>query len=201
MNVVMALADRATNSALMIACRDLGYFDSAGRVLDLTYGMGTFWRDWTPENLLASDLNPTKSPRGIGVDFTKTGYPDGIAGTIVLDPPYKLAGRATKAVDGRYGIDEYLSVDARHELIKAGISEAARLVAPGGHLLLKCQDQVCSGRVHWQTRIFADHAEAVGFRLVDALLFPSYRQQPAWRSQVHARRNYSTLLVCRKAGR
>jgi hypothetical protein len=194
---VLALDDRATNSALMIACRDLGYIDD--RVLDLTYGLGTFWRDWVPENLIASDLDPAKSPIGHPVDFTATGYDDQLADTVVLDPPYKLAGRATAKVDGRYGIDDYMSVEARHQLIRDGITEAARIIAPGGHLLLKCQDQVCSGRVHWQTRIFADHAETVGFTLIDALLFPSFRPQPEGRSQVHARRNYSTLLVLRRS--
>ena len=62
-------------------------------------------------------------------------------------------------------------------------------------LLIKCQDQVVSGAVRWQTRIFADHAEAQGFQLVDALHVQGSRPQPDGRRQVHARRDYSTLLV------
>ncbi len=77
-------------------------------------------------------------------------------------------------------------------------TEAHRVLTPGGYLLLKCQDQVCSGQVRWQTREFADHAEQLGMRLVDALHLLGHRPQPAGRRQVHARRNYSTLLVLRK---
>lgn len=101
-------------------------------------------------------------------------------------------------MDDSYGIRSPSSWQDRHALIRAGIDECARVLRPGGHLLIKCQDQVCSGRVRWQTREFADHAEGLGCTLVDALLLVGHRQQPPGRRQVHARRNYSTLLVCRK---
>jgi hypothetical protein len=29
---------------------------------------------------------------------------------------------------------------------------------PSGHLLVKCMDQVCSGKVRWQTVILTNHA-------------------------------------------
>lgn len=46
---------------------------------------------------------------------------------------------------------------------------------------------MCSGAKRWQTRIFADHAEAVGLRLVDRLdMLTSPRPQPPGRRQVHA---------------
>lgn len=50
----------------------------------------------------------------------------------------------------------------------------------------------------WQTIEFTNHAVGLGSRLVDQLHLPSYRPQPAGRRQVHARRNYSTLLVLQK---
>lgn len=197
---VLAIAYRSTNADLMVDCRDLGYIDIDRPVLDVTYGLGTFWRIWQPRALVASDIDPAKSPAGRSVNFTATGYPDEFAATVVLDPPYKLNGTPTAEVDDRYGVGgSYTTVAARHQLMQEGIAEAARILQPNGHLLFKCQDQVCSGRVHWQTRIMADHAETVGFRLVDALLFVGGRAQPAGRRQVHARRNYSTLLVLRKA--
>ena len=61
--------------------------------------------------------------------------------------------------------------------------------------MAKCMDQVCSGRVHWQTHMMAAHAEALGCRLVDSILVLGEREQPSGRRQVHVRRNYSTLLV------
>ena len=86
----------------------------------------------------------------------------------------------------------------RMRLCIDGITECHRVLKPGGHLLVKCQDQVCSGHVRWQTIEFAGHAVELGSRLVDQLHLPSYRPQPAGRRQIHARRNYSTLLVLRK---
>lgn len=193
----MAIADRKTNADLMVDCRELGYIN--GRVLDLTYGLGRFWSKWQPDNLFASDLDPEKSPIGFSMDFTATCYPDRYADTVVLDPPYKLNGRSTEEVDSQYGVaGAYTPADARHQLMRDGITEAARILKPGGRLLFKCQDQVSSGKVHWQTRTMADHGESTGFLLDDMMFFPSYRKQPEGRRQVHARRNYSTLLVFRK---
>lgn len=122
-------------------------------------------------------------------------------------------------VDSNYGITSYASVEDRHDLIRAGITECARVTAR--HLMVKCQDQVNAGSVRWQTREFADHAEGCGFRLVDMLFLVGGRQQPPrhrrctvcapgepYRScvecggtgrvpsaQQHAARNYSTMLV------
>lgn len=196
---VMALAERKTNADLMLDCIALGYLPLDGLVADLTYGMGTFWRGIDhPEHWWLSDMDLMKSPCGMIVDFTRTGLPDDHLDAIVLDPPYKLNGTSTASVDARYGVDDAATWQERHDLIRRGITEAARVLKPGGRLLLKCQDQVCSGQVRWQTHEFTAHAETVGFRLEDALLFASYREQPAGRRQVHARRNYSTLLVLKR---
>ena len=124
-----------------------------------------------------------------------------------------------------------VSWQARHQLIADGIAEAARVLVRGGVLLVKCQDQVCGGVVRWQTREFADAAERNGCTLIDALHLVGHRPQPEWQTcrrctgtgleklriwpvceschgagrwkpvQRHVARNYSTLLVCRKARR
>ena len=124
-----------------------------------------------------------------------------------------------------------VSWQARHRLIAAGIAEAARVLVRGGTLLVKCQDQVCGGAVRWQTREFADVAERHGCTLIDALHLVGHRPQPEWQTcrrckgtgleklrvhpvcqscngagrfrptQQHAARNYSTMLVARKARR
>jgi hypothetical protein len=86
----------------------------------------------------------------------------------------------------------------RMQLCRDGITECVRVLRFKGFLLVKCQDQVCSAQVRWQTHDFAAHAESLGCRLVDALYLTSYRAQPEGRSQQHARRNYSTLLVLRR---
>lgn len=174
---VYAAAKYATNADLILACRSLGYLADDARTLDPTWGRGTMWKIWQPRNLVRHDLKLDR------VDFRHLPHEDGAFDSIVFDPPYKLNGTPTEAVDERYGVDSYVSQAGRHELIRDGISECARVLAPGGHLLVKCQDQVNAGRVRWQTREFADHGESCGLRLVDMLHMLGGRPQPSNRTQ------------------
>jgi hypothetical protein len=121
----------------------------------------------------------------------------------VFDPPYKLNGTSTgkgaASCDEAYGVHRAATWQERHALIRDGITECARVA--DHYLLIKCQDQVCSGQKRWQTREFADHAEAQGFRLADMLHVSGFRKQPDGRRQVHAQQDYSTLLVCERRHR
>lgn len=198
---ILAVGPWRTNAELIVACRDLGYI--AGRVLDPTYGLGRFWSLWTPAELIAHDLDPARSPLGRSIDFTALPWPDRTFGTVVLDGPYKLngtsTGRGASALDDSYGVaaqsNRWQDV---HQLIRDGITESVRVLDVGGHLLVKCQNQVCSGQIRWQTIEFSTHAESLGCRLVDMLHLLGHRPQPAGRRQVHARQNYSTMLVLRR---
>lgn len=190
---VLAATAWNTNADMILACVELGYLRKEWLTLDSTYGRGTWWKKWEPDSL-EKVLGPGH------YDFRE--LPTEWAGrfdAVTFDPPYKLNGRPTAEVDDRYGVGERATVDERHMLIREGIHSCHRALRPGGLLLLKCQDQVCSGRVHWQTHIFTGEAMALGMRLVDSLLMLGGREQPPGRRQVHARRNYSTLLVLQKA--
>lgn len=204
MNEVLALGERRTNADLIAACRDLGYLADSDRILDPTYGLGRFWQQWRPQHLIACDLDISRSPFGRSIDFTAMPFPEDAFDAVVFDPPYKLNGTGgSHASDDGYGVADQWGAgwQGRHDLIRAGITECTRVLRPGGVLLVKCQDQVCGGKVRWQTREFADHAETLGHRLVDSLLLAGHRRQPPGRRQHHARRNYSTLLVLRLEGR
>lgn len=196
-SVVLATQAWASNAELIADCHQLGYLRSDWRTLDCTYGHGTFWKMWRPDELVGTDIDPEKSPHGYGVDFRELPWPDGFFQCVVLDPPYKLNGTPTEAVDGRYGVDVVDTRDGRMALIRAGIAECARVLG-GGYLLLKCQDQVNGGKVRWQTIDFTNHARTLGLGLVDRLDILSYRPQPNGTRQVHARRNASTLLVFKR---
>lgn len=174
----------------MINVYNLGYL--RGLVLDATYGGGGFWTDIRPGGLITLDLKPTGDLVG---DFTCLPFTDNVFNTVILDGPYKLGGTPKlKDFDSRYGIDTPTRWQDRNSLIKRGIIECIRVARD--YVLVKCQDQVSSGHVRWQTREFADHAEQHGATLVDRFdLAGSRIPQPAGRSQVHARRNLSTLLV------
>ena len=189
-----------TNAELIAAVHELGYIDDDDTVLDPTYGNGRWWTTWRPQFLVRTDANPAKSPGWVGgADFTYLPFADAQFGTVAFDPPYKLNGTATPSVDEPYGVESYASHTDRHDLIRRGMVECARVLRPGGVLLVKCQDQVCGGRVRWQTLEFSNHGQdVIGLQLVDRLDMIGGRPQPSGRRQVHARRNSSTMLVFRK---
>jgi len=222
---VLAIDQYRNNGELIAAVARLGYLRREHRILDATFGKGVWWKVWWPDVLVAHDLDPAKAPDG-PVDFTDLPYDDGEFDAVTLDGPYKLNGRPTHSVDEPYGVHLPTRWQDRMELIRRGIVECARVTRPGGVLLVKCQDQVVSGAVRFQTVDFANVGEAAGCTLVDRLDYLSYRPQPATRPcgpcgglgvtgdlgrcgacdgdgevvtrQIHARRNASTLLVFRK---
>ena len=214
------------NGELIAAIARLGYLRPEHHVLDPTHGKGVWWRTWRPERLTAHDMNPAKAPDG-PADFTALPYADDTFDAVAFDPPYALNGTpSVPSFDQRYGIHTRSRWQDRMDLCQRGIDECARVVRPGGVLLVKCQDQVVSGAVRWQTLDFANTGIAAGCALVDRLDYLSYRPQPPTRPcspcgglgvlgdlgrcgacdgagevatrQVHARRCSSTLLVFRK---
>ena len=56
---------------------------------------------------------------------------------------------------------------AIRQLIDDGLAECARILTPGGYLLVKCMDYVESGHKVWNTFHVAAEAERLGLRLVD----------------------------------
>jgi hypothetical protein len=195
---IRSIGNRTSNAELMRDCWRLGYLD--GRVLDVTYGQGRFWKTYRPERLTTNDIDVTTDAEW-HFDFTE--LPVIWAGsfdTVVFDPPYKLNGTGgSHPSDKGYGVADSLSVESRMDLIFDGVTEGARVLAPSGHLLVKCQDQVVSGHKVWQTFVIPELAGVeCGLRLVDRLHVQSYRPQPAGRRQLHSRGDYSSLLVFKK---
>lgn len=92
---IFAIADAATNAEVieqLARPRFVEYLRPEWRTLDPTYGEGRFWTRWRPDDLVACDLNPAKSPIGRSVDFRPglSGFPDNSFDAVVIDGPYKL---------------------------------------------------------------------------------------------------------------
>lgn len=186
-----------TNAELMLNVANCGYLN--GLVLDASYGEeGGFWKKFRPETMVTLDLKPVADVRG---DFTCLPFAANKFDTVVLDGPYKLSGTPKLTeFDRVYGIETPTKWQERMALLERGILDCMRVTR--GYLLVKCQDQVCSGQVRWQTRVLADYAESLGAQLVDRFDLIGHRiPQPEGRSQVHARRNSSALLVFQKKER
>lgn len=195
---VLAATEWRSNAELIEDVHLLGYIGADDRVLDPTYGRGVWWRRWRPRDLVVHDLAMD------GVDFRALPYSDASFDVVAFDPPYvSVGGRRTSGmVDmlGRYGLtDAPRSPSALQDMINSGLAEAARVVRPGGVVLVKCQDYVSSGRLWIGTHWTLSQGIALGLELVDRLEHVGRaRPQPSGRRQVHARRNLSTLLVFRR---
>jgi SAM-dependent methyltransferase len=210
--VVYATYPWPTNGHLIADVARLGYVKKTDYVLDPTYGRGVWWSIWQPKHMAAnvwkvgswerSEMWHGEEPY---FDFRNMPFEDGIFDVVAYDPPYKLNGTPTPAVDAPYGVDEPTRWRERLVLIAQGQDECARVLKPGGILLLKCQDQVCSGKVVWQTDACTEYGKLLGLEKIDRFDMIGGRAQPKRTRkdgepsvQVHARHNSSTLLVFRK---
>lgn len=191
---VPAVHNWRTNAELV---RDVAllYLRQDMEACDVTYGRGNWWTMWKPTSLVAHDKYTYDA-----IDFRDLPEEDGTYDLVAFDPPYKLNGTPELGdFDDRYGVDKTMTWQERHAMIGEGIEECARVLRRGGILLLKCQDQVCSGKIRWQTDEFTDRAETVGLMKVDRFdMTGGGRKQPVGRRQVHAHGRPSTLLVLRK---
>ena len=188
---VLAAGTWKNNGELIADVARLGHLD--GSVLDMTYGKGRFWSVFRPERMVTNDRY---KPADTCADFRSLPFESKIFDTVVFDPPYRLNGTPDQDFDSDYGIDQAMPWQERMTLIVQGTAEALRLARR--RVLVKCQDQVVSGAVRFQTDAITTVAAAhrFQFRKIDRFDIPvKGRKQPEGRRQIHARNNRSTLLV------
>lgn len=184
----------ADNSEQFPGIMDL-YVLPGARVLDLTFGRGVFWKEIPARvyKVTRNDLDPERGD--ISHDFGALPRRwSSRFDAVVFDPPYKSCGNLQ--TPDRYGnkAGGYKGIMDRYQ---RGISEAARVLKPGGKLIVKCQDQVHSGKRHFYRQRIVRMFPDLGFRLVDEFVYvqKNTRPQPNGRSQVHALSNHSYFLV------
>lgn len=193
--------DRYKNNAdLILAAAEMGYL--TGRVLDATYGKGTFWSKHRPKSLVTNDWD--NSPTDHYYDFRE--LPDAwdeFFDSTVFDPPYKLDGTPHDRGPGEanllYGVSagarEYESVDAVDQLYRDGLAECHRCTKVKGFILTKVMDQVSGSRTRWESWQVANFMASLGARYVTTFFLIGSRKQPSGRTQVNPRNNYSQLMV------
>jgi hypothetical protein len=190
---------RGSNGVLIARVAGLGYLGGPDdTVLDVTYGRGLWWTRYRPTWLIAGEG-----------DFRDRPEVDGSVPVVCFDPPYISTGnRETSSVDefyDRFGLESQKGWRAIRQLIDDGLAECARVLAPGGHLLVKCMDYVESGHKRWNTFHVAAQGEALGLELLDRFhhlngggpqTLTNLDGSP--REQKHAREVASMLLVFTK---
>ncbi len=191
---VVLTASIGTNADLMPHIFEL-YVPEGSRVADVTYGKGVFWHkiDPTKYDLLASDLMT-------GVDFRNLPYGDRSLDVFVLDPPFMHDGKTVhKSINARYQNGSALG---RHEsivrLYGSGILEAARVLRPKGIIIVKCQDEIESGKQRWSHVEIIQLLGLFGFELVDLFVLVQDRTPMLQhKEQQHARKNHSYAVIGR----
>jgi hypothetical protein len=200
---VLAAFRWPSNGHLIADVARLGYLN--GDVLDPTYGEGKWWTIWLPSapgSLVRHDLHKLD-----GVDFRSLPGPAGSFDAVAFDPPYvSPGGRDTSTISSMndaYGMHSTPRTPHENQrMIEDGMDDITRVLRPGGYLLIKCMDYISSGKFFDAT--FRTHLHAAALDLIPVDRFEHIgdpRPQPGGRSQVHARRNLSTLLVFQKPRR
>ena len=192
---VLAIGNWRNNAELLKDVAALGYLN--GRVLDATYGRGRFWTTWQPTDMVSVDLATAADVRA---DFRALPFADKTFDAVVYDPPYRMSGRRLNdEFHSRYGLAVPLTSRECLDLLTEGAAECLRVAK--SYLLIKCQDQVSSGRVVWQTDLITATLVALGAQKVDRFEFMSRNRNGmnTYARQLHARRNHSTLLVFKRS--
>ena len=200
---IMSITKWPNNAAMMVDVMKLGFI--YGNVLDATFGLGKFWSRGEPENLITND-------KYVGADYSYdfTNFPEDWENKfdcVVFDPPYKLNGSSVIKQDIRYGVHREASVKERLSLIIDGALECLRVVKLSGYLAVKVQNQVASGRTHFQTDIVTQVLGGCSYsnaekarKIAEFHLLRAPRPQPHSR-QLNPYNNYSTLLIFKKKGK
>lgn len=194
------------NNADLIAHIAPLYIPAGSIVADVTWGKGAFWSktDTSAITLHGSDIASHIGGHDgiVQADFRKLPYKDHVYDVVVLDPPY-IHNPGKHVTDGRYN-NAATTGGMSHKDIRAlyseGMTEAIRILKPGGHLLVKGKDEVESGRQCWSHAELREDAEAMGLYARDFfILVPQARtSMNRWSTQKHARKVHSFLWLFEK---
>ena len=200
-------AKKGTNADLFPDILRL-YLDDGAEILDMTYGNGVFWRQ-IPDDKYTVTRNDIETGRGDrSYDFRElpANWDENFDG-VILDPPYLYTGGFATLQDSidrgyrnreraRSGIH---GVAAVHQMYAQAFIEAYRVLKKGGFLIVKCMDQVMSGKQTWMHTEMQRLAEILGFKNKD-LFVMVMNSTPTMRHNIqkHARRNHSYFLVLTK---
>jgi len=138
-----------TQDEILLGIRKL--YCPEGFECDMTYGNGMFWKN-IPRPRLCYDISPQK-PEAVEADSRCLPLEPETLRNCVFDPPfltYVKKGRAHKegkvAMTARFG--GYWRYDELEDHYRDTISEAWRVLLPGGVLVMKCQDIIHNHKMH-----------------------------------------------------
>jgi hypothetical protein len=169
---------------------------------DMTYGNGAFWKN-LPRPKYCFDITPLHDGV-IQADSRMLPLEPNTLSNCVFDPPfltYVKNGRdhnSKVAMTTRFG--GYYRYEELEEHYRATLSEAWRVLKPGGVMVFKCQDVIHNHRMHCTHVNVVNWAEYEGFRLLDLFILTARHRMPGPQKgqQRHARVFHSYFLVLEK---
>lgn len=174
--------------------------------LDPTYSTGQFYKSF-PDPEIKYDLEPQTNDTSYS-DCRKLPFDDGVIKSIIFDPPFVIGGtpnsghkNGSQIISKRFS--SFKTVDKMVNLYEQSLIEFKRILAPGGLLLFKNQDQVSSGHQIFSHCIIYNMAIELGLIPIDLfiLLAKSRIIGGRHKRQMHARKYNSYWWVIRKQSR
>jgi hypothetical protein len=194
-------AMQGTNADLFPSVLSI-YLPKGGRVLDMTYGRGVFWKkaDMSKIDLVRNDI--AKDLGQYHDDFRNTRWADTEFDLVVLDPPYASRSSNKKGQIGkRYNNAQHglATVEDMIRYYEDGMAEATRLLKKKGVLAVKCMDEVAGGKQRLNHVTILNTGIQMGLVVEDMFVLVQ-KGVPTMRHtyQLHARKNHSYFLVFRK---
>lgn len=174
---------------------------------DMTYGNGKFWKN-LPKPRLMFDINPMGA---VGVQqacSTMLPVESRSLRSVVFDPPFLTYIRAGREGNGAMVMAKqfsgYWRYDELEDHYRKTISEARRILKPGGVMVFKCQDIIHNHKMYCTHANVILWAEAEGFCLADLFVLPAKHRMPSPNrngTQKHARIFHSYFLVLKRFGK
>lgn len=191
------------------------HFPNIHTVLDVTYGLGAFWRGWRreiPFQVFATDIDQEKTDRAIinavsepaivplaPLDARDLSLIDDNSFDVgVLDPPF-LAAYTNKSAEVNLD-DKYGTLETQRDILalyRDGIRELARVCTKG--MIVKLKDGI-SNHVLWPIRwaVIGYGSEATGRFPEDIAVFAPCANVlvgGTWQNQQHLRRVESYFIL------
>lgn len=196
---MIASSEVGDNSDLIAHVAEI-HLRQGDKVADVTYGKGVFWRkvDLTKYITRFSDL--VTGPQLF--DFRHLPYEDSTFDCVVLDPPY-AHDPGELIMEANYKNAETTKGMCHNEILAfylAGMKEGRRVLKVGGHLWVKCKDEVESSYQRWSHIEIYEKALELGFFAEDMFVLTQKNEAILQHEdQQHARKNHSYLWVFKKA--
>ena len=164
--------------------------------VDVTWGNGGFWKS-LPAPRIRVDRE-TKPGVNVLADVRSLPFGVGVIQSAIFDPPFLHAPGKASIMGNRFG--GYKTQRDLQAMYRAAITELARVIAPGGLLVVKCQDCIESGKQHWN-HIVIFEALRESFFIEDLFILNRPINPIEGRNhkvQQHARKNHCYFWIARR---